>query len=61
MEIHSIDRLGKNTLDILKTWKELIELGIKGCGGMEIDFEGNFLNPKPLLNLELRKDWINSV
>jgi len=29
LEIHSIDRLGRNTLDVLRTWKELTELGIK--------------------------------
>ena len=29
LEIHSIDRLGRNTLDVLKTWQELTELGIK--------------------------------
>ena len=28
LEIHSIDRLGRNTLDVLKTWQELTELGI---------------------------------
>ena len=29
LEIHSIDRLGRNTLDVLKVWQELTELGIK--------------------------------
>lgn len=29
LEIHSIDRLGRNTLDVLKTWQELTEMGIK--------------------------------
>jgi DNA invertase Pin-like site-specific DNA recombinase len=29
LEIHSIDRLGRNTLDVLKIWQELTELGIK--------------------------------
>ena len=29
LEIHSIDRLGRNTIDVLKTWQELTELGIK--------------------------------
>lgn len=28
LEIHSIDRLGRNTLDVLKTWQELTEIGI---------------------------------
>lgn len=29
LEIHSIDRLGRNTLDVLRTWQELTELGIR--------------------------------
>lgn len=29
LEIHSIDRLGRNTIDVLKTWQKLTELGIK--------------------------------
>ena len=29
LEIHSIDRLGRNTIDVLKVWQELTELGIK--------------------------------
>jgi DNA invertase Pin-like site-specific DNA recombinase len=29
LEIHSIDRLGRNTIDVLKTWQELTEMGIK--------------------------------
>ena len=29
MEIHSIDRLGRNTIDVLHTWKALSEMGIK--------------------------------
>jgi DNA invertase Pin-like site-specific DNA recombinase len=29
LEIHSIDRLGRNSIDVLKTWQELTELGIK--------------------------------
>jgi DNA invertase Pin-like site-specific DNA recombinase len=29
LEIHSIDRLGRNTIDVLKTWQSLTELGIK--------------------------------
>ena len=29
LEIHSIDRLGRNTIDVLKTWQFLTELGIK--------------------------------
>ena len=29
LEIHSIDRLGRNTLDVLKVWQQLTELGIK--------------------------------
>ena len=29
LEIHSIDRLGRNTLDVLRTWQELTQLGIK--------------------------------
>jgi DNA invertase Pin-like site-specific DNA recombinase len=29
LEIHAIDRLGRNTLDVLKTWQELTGLGIK--------------------------------
>ena len=29
LEIHSIDRLGRNTLDVLRVWQELTELGIK--------------------------------
>lgn len=28
LEIHSIDRLGRNTIDVLKTWKSLTEMGI---------------------------------
>ena len=29
LEIHSIDRLGRSTLDVLKTWKDLTDMGIK--------------------------------
>jgi len=29
LEIHSIDRLGRNTIDVLKIWKDLTDLGIK--------------------------------
>jgi DNA invertase Pin-like site-specific DNA recombinase len=29
LEIHSIDRLGRNTIDVLKTWQQLTEMGIK--------------------------------
>jgi DNA invertase Pin-like site-specific DNA recombinase len=29
LEIHSIDRLGRSTVDVLKVWQELTELGIK--------------------------------
>lgn len=29
LEIHSIDRLGRNTIDVLKTWQFLTEMGIK--------------------------------
>ena len=29
LEIHSIDRLGRNTIDVLHTWKALSEMGIK--------------------------------
>ncbi len=29
LEIHSIDRLGRSTLDVLRCWQELTELGIK--------------------------------
>ena len=29
LEIHSIDRLGRNTLNVLSVWKELTELGIR--------------------------------
>lgn len=29
LEIHSIDRLGRSTLDVLKLWQQLTELGIK--------------------------------
>jgi putative DNA-invertase from lambdoid prophage Rac len=29
LEVHSIDRLGRSTLDVLKTWQHLTELGIK--------------------------------
>jgi len=29
LEIHSIDRLGRNTLDVLNTWQELTEKNIK--------------------------------
>lgn len=29
LEIHSIDRLGRNTIDVLKVWQQLTELGIK--------------------------------
>ncbi len=29
LEIHSIDRLGRNTIDVLKVWQVLTELGIK--------------------------------
>ena len=28
LEFHSIDRLGRNTVDVLKTWQNLAELGI---------------------------------
>jgi DNA invertase Pin-like site-specific DNA recombinase len=28
LEVHSIDRLGRNTLDVLSVWKELTEKGI---------------------------------
>jgi len=29
LEVHSIDRLGRNTIDVLRTWQELTEIGIK--------------------------------
>lgn len=29
LEVHSIDRLGRNTLDVLRIWQYLTELGIK--------------------------------
>lgn len=29
LESHSIDRIGRNTIDVLKTWQELTEMGIK--------------------------------
>ena len=29
LEVHSIDRLGRNTIDVLKTWRDLTDLGIK--------------------------------
>lgn len=29
LEVHSIDRLGRNTLSVLQVWKELTDLGIK--------------------------------
>jgi len=29
LHVHSIDRLGRNTLDVLSTWKELTEKGIR--------------------------------
>ncbi len=29
LEVHSIDRLGRNTLDVLTIWKELTELGVR--------------------------------
>ena len=29
LEVHSIDRLGRNTLDVLSIWKELTEKGIR--------------------------------
>jgi DNA invertase Pin-like site-specific DNA recombinase len=29
LEIHSIDRLGRNTIDVLKTWQFLTEMGIR--------------------------------
>jgi DNA invertase Pin-like site-specific DNA recombinase len=29
LEIHSIDRLGRSTIDVLKVWQELTDLGIK--------------------------------
>ena len=29
LEIHSIDRLGRNSLDVLKVWQQLTEMGIK--------------------------------
>ena len=29
LHVHSIDRLGRNTLDVLTTWKELTEKGIR--------------------------------
>jgi DNA invertase Pin-like site-specific DNA recombinase len=28
LEVHSIDRLGRNTIDVLQVWKELTEMGI---------------------------------
>jgi len=28
LEVHSIDRLGRNTIDVLKTWSDLTNLGI---------------------------------
>ena len=29
LHVHSIDRLGRNTIDVLSTWKELTEKGIR--------------------------------
>ena len=29
LHIHSIDRLGRNTIDVLSIWKELTELGVR--------------------------------
>ena len=29
LEVHSIDRLGRDTISVLKLWKELTELGIR--------------------------------
>jgi DNA invertase Pin-like site-specific DNA recombinase len=29
IEIHSIDRLGRNTIDVLSVWQELSELGVR--------------------------------
>jgi len=29
LHVHSIDRLGRNTIDVLTTWKELTEKGIR--------------------------------
>lgn len=29
LHVHSIDRLGRNTIDVLSRWKELTELGIR--------------------------------
>jgi DNA invertase Pin-like site-specific DNA recombinase len=29
LELHSIDRLGRNTIDVLQTWQKLTELGVK--------------------------------
>lgn len=29
LEIHSIDRLGRNTIDVLNIWQELTSLGIR--------------------------------
>jgi len=29
LEVHSIDRLGRNTIDVLKIWQQLTEMGIK--------------------------------
>jgi DNA invertase Pin-like site-specific DNA recombinase len=28
LEVHSIDRLGRNTIDVLSTWKELTDRGV---------------------------------
>ena len=28
LEVHSIDRLGRNTIDVLSTWKELTDKGV---------------------------------
>ena len=28
LEVHNIDRLGRNTIDVLNVWKELTELGV---------------------------------
>ena len=29
LHVHSIDRLGRNTIDVLSTWKDLTEKGIR--------------------------------
>ena len=53
LHVHSIDRLGRNTIDVLSTWKDLTEKGIrircKNPSIQNIDEEGKVDQFSPLL------------